>query len=149
MLSVEELTIRFGERPLLDGISFRINEGQRVALAGRNGQGKSTIFRAIMGEIAPEKGKIELNKGRTAGYLPQDVKPPEGDVTAIEQVLSGIPELGKLEKEIHRLTDAMTENPEDMDVLEKYGKAQARFEELGGYDAEARARIIMDGLGFT
>src|SRR5581483_9132963 len=149
MLSVEDLTVRFAERPLLDGISFRVAEGQRVAIAGRNGQGKSTIFRAIMHEIAPEKGKIELNKGRTAGYLPQDVKPPESDRTALEEVLEALSELKGLEAEVERLTEALAATPDDEGVLAAYGRAQARFEALGGYDADARARTILDGLGFS
>ncbi|MBI3722966.1 ABC-F family ATP-binding cassette domain-containing protein [bacterium] len=149
MLSVEDLTVRFAERPVLDGVTFRIVEGQRVALAGRNGQGKSTVFRAIMGELAPERGKIELVKGRTAGYLPQDVVPPEGDRTVIEEVLLALPEVPALEAEIQELTEALAERPEDEELLSDYGQAQARFESLGGYDIEARARTILDGLGFS
>jgi ATP-binding cassette, subfamily F, member 3 len=149
MLSVEDLTVRFAERPLLDGISFRLNGGQRVALAGRNGQGKSTLFRVLMRELAPEKGRVEINKGRTIGFLPQDVKPPESDVTAVERVLDAIKEVKELEAEVQRLTDAMGENPDDEKILAAYGRAQHRFEELGGYDIDARARTIMDGLGFT
>jgi ATPase subunit of ABC transporter with duplicated ATPase domains len=149
MLSVENLTVRFAERPLFDGISFRIAEGQRVALAGRNGQGKSTLFRVLMGEQAPEKGKIELDKGRRAGYLPQDIKPPETDRTVIEEVLEALSEVKKLEAEVERLTERMAEDPENEQVLEAYGRAQARFEALGGYDADARARTILDGLGFS
>ncbi len=149
MLSVENLTVRFAERPLFDGISFRIAEGQRVALAGRNGQGKSTLFRVLMGEQAPEKGKIELDKGRRAGYLPQDIKPPETDRTVIEEVLEALSEVKKLEAEVERLTEKMAEDPENEQVLEAYGRAQARFEALGGYDADARARTILDGLGFS
>ncbi|MEZ0230357.1 MAG: ABC-F family ATP-binding cassette domain-containing protein [Planctomycetota bacterium] len=149
MLSLEDVTVRFGERPLLDGITFRVAEGQRVALAGRNGQGKSTIFRVVMGELAPEKGKVEINKGRTAGYLPQDVKPPENDGTALAEVMSALGDLAGLEKEIDRLTEELGEKPDDQKVLDAYGKAQAKFESLGGYDADSRARTIMDGLGFT
>ena len=149
MLSVEGLTVRFAERPLMDGIAFRINEGQRVALAGRNGQGKSTLFRVIMGEQAPERGKVELAKGRRAGYLPQDVRPPANDRTAVEEVLSALSEVKALEAEVERLTIAMAEDPEDEALLDAYGRAQSRFESLGGYDADARARTIMDGLGFT
>jgi ATP-binding cassette subfamily F protein 3 len=149
MLSVEELTVRFGERPLLDGVSFRIAEGQRVALAGRNGQGKSTIFRAIMGEVAPERGRIDIAKGRTAGYLPQDVQPPSGDHTAVAEVLEALREVKDLEAEVERLAHALAEAPHDARVLDRYGAAQARFEALGGYDADARARTILDGLGFT
>jgi ATP-binding cassette, subfamily F, member 3 len=149
MLSVENLTVRFAERPTLDGVTFRVAAGQRVALQGRNGQGKSTLFRAIMGELVPEKGKIELDRGRTAGYLPQDVKPPETDGTALDQVMTALGELKQLEAEVLRLTDLLGERPEDEAVLEAYGRAQARFEALGGYDADSRARTIMDGLGFT
>src|SRR5438132_11939862 len=104
MLSVEDLTVRFAERPLLDGVSFRIAEGQRVALAGRNGQGKSTIFRAIMREIAPERGRIDLSKGRSAGYLPQDVRPPDNDHTAIAEVLEALGEVTRIEIEGRRRT---------------------------------------------
>ena len=149
MLSVEDLTVRFAERPLLDGVSFRLNEGQRVALAGRNGQGKSTVFRALMGEVRLERGKIDLVKGRKAGYLPQDVRPPESERTALEEVLEALAEVRALEAEVLRLTEAMAEDPEDEAILEAYGRAQARFEALGGYDAESRARTIMDGLGFS
>jgi ATP-binding cassette subfamily F protein 3 len=149
MLFVDDLTVKFAERPLLDGISFRVNAGQRVALAGRNGQGKSTVFRAIMHELAPEKGKIELDKGRSVGYLPQDVAPPDSDRTALEEVLEALPEVKALEIQVAELTNAMAERPDDEELLSDYGQAQARFESLGGYEVEARARTIMDGLGFS
>jgi ATP-binding cassette, subfamily F, member 3 len=149
MLSVENLTIRFAERAILNGVSFRLNEGQRVALAGRNGQGKSTLFRALLGETLPDEGKVVLDKGRRAGYLPQDIEPPESDGTAIEEVLEALGEVKALEAEVERLITAMCETPDDEKVLAAYGQAQARFEALGGYDADARARTIMHGLGFT
>jgi ATP-binding cassette, subfamily F, member 3 len=149
MLSVENLTVRFAQRPTLDAISFRVSEGQRVAVAGRNGQGKSTLFRVLMGEQAPESGRIELDKGRRAGYLPQDVKPPQTDRTVIEEVLEAVAEVKQLEDEVQRLTEAMCERPEDEQILAAYGRAQARFEALGGYDLDSRARTIMDGLGFS
>ena len=149
MLHVDDLTVRFAERPIFDGLSFRVAAGQRVALAGRNGQGKSTLFRVIMGEQAPERGKVELDRGRTAGYLPQDVAPPDGDETAVELVLGALADVRALEAEVERLTGLLCERPEDEGVLDAYGRAQARFEALGGYDADARARTIMDGLGFT
>ena len=149
MLYVEDLTVRFAERPTLNGVTFRITAGQRVALAGRNGQGKSTLFRALTGEVGHERGKIELDKGRRMGYLPQDVRPPEGDKTALMEVMEALKEVNALEAEVLRLTEAMAENPEDESILTAYGKAQDRFEALGGYDADARARTIMDGLGFS
>jgi len=149
MLHVDTVTLQLGERRLLNEVSFRLNAGQRVALAGRNGQGKSTLFRAIMGEIGVDRGKIELDKGRRAGYLAQEVSPPGDGRTAVEEVLEALSEVKRLEAEVERLIEAMTEDPEDEGVIEAYGRAQARFEELGGYDADSRARTIMHGLGFT
>lgn len=149
MLFVDDVVLRVGDRKLLDKVSFRLNAGQRVAVAGRNGQGKSTLFRAIMGEVGLDGGKIELDGGRRAGYLAQDVQPPTDDRTAIAEVLEALAEVKALEVEIERLIAAMSERPDDDGVLAAYGRAQDRFESLGGYDAEPRARTIMHGLGFT
>jgi len=149
MLDVQGLLLRFGRRTIFNDVSFRLGAGQRVALAGRNGQGKSTLFRVIMGEAAGEQGEVNLGKGRTVGYLAQDVAPPEEETTVVAEVLSGIPELGQLEKKVERLLVELGENPEDEKVLNAYGRAQARFEELGGYSAEAKARTILHGLGFS
>lgn len=149
MLFVNDVTLRVGDRTLFETINFRVTEGQRVALAGRNGQGKSTLFRVITGELGVDGGKVELDRGRRAGYLPQEVDPPTDDRTAVEEVLEALSEVKTLEAEIERLIEAMTETPEDMGVIEAYGRAQDRFEALGGYDADSRARTIMHGLGFT
>jgi ATPase subunit of ABC transporter with duplicated ATPase domains len=149
MLSVENLYVRFGERPLFDGISLRVNEGQRVALAGRNGQGKSTLMKVVSGQQAPERGLVSLQKGKTVGYLPQDIRPPEDDRTVLEEALSGKAEVVALEQEVKRLTHALEENHEDEALLAKYGRAQAQYEALGGYAAEARAKEVLDGLGFS
>jgi ATP-binding cassette, subfamily F, member 3 len=149
MLAVEGLTIRFGDKPLLDGVGLRVNAGQRVALAGRNGQGKSTLFRCITGEQGFDRGTISMAKGRTVGYLPQDILPPDDERSAIEEVLSGIPELGELEILIHRLTERLSHGDDDPALLKRYGKAQARFEALDGYGVEAKGRTILHGLGFS
>jgi ATP-binding cassette subfamily F protein 3 len=149
MLSVENLSVRFGEKPLFDGISLRVNAGQRVCLAGRNGQGKSTLMKVISGLQAPEGGTVSMAKGATVGYLQQDVHPPEDDRTVLEEALSGKAEIVRLEVEVKRLTHLLEERPEDEGVLAKYGKAQAAYEALGGYAAEARAKEVLAGLGFT
>ncbi|MBL4844392.1 MAG: ABC-F family ATP-binding cassette domain-containing protein [Planctomycetes bacterium] len=149
MLHVDNLSVRLGGRLLMDGVTFRISEGQRVALAGRNGQGKSTFFRVLTGEVGADRGKVDLGNGRRVGYLPQEINPPDSDVTAVKAVLEALGEVKKLEAEVERCIALMCERPEDEKVIEAYGRAQARFEELGGYDADARARTIMNGLGFT
>ena len=149
MLSVEDLTLRMGGRTLFNGVSFRVSEGQRVALAGRNGQGKSTFFRVLTGELGCDGGKVEIEGGRRVGYLPQEINPPDHDQTAVEAVLTALGEVKALEAEVERLIEKMCTDPDDEKVVDAYGRAQARFEELGGYDADSRARTIMNGLGFS
>ncbi len=149
MLSVDSLFVRFGEKPLFDGIALRVNDGQRVALAGRNGQGKSTLMKIVAGQQAPERGTVAMAKGRTVGYLPQDVRPPEDDRTVLEEALSGKSEVVRLEQEVRRITHELGERPDDQALLARYGKAQAAYEALGGYAAEARAKEVLAGLGFS
>jgi ATP-binding cassette, subfamily F, member 3 len=149
MLSIENVRLRLGEKTLFDGVGFRLAAGQRIALAGRNGQGKSTLFRVLTGEMLPDSGKVELDKGRRVGYLPQDISPPKTDRTAIEEVLTALAEVRRLEAEVERLIELMCERPDDEKVLAAYGKAQDSFEDLGGYDADSRGRTIMHGLGFS
>ena len=149
MLSVEDVELKFSDKPLLRGVSFRINEGQRVALAGRNGQGKTTLFRVVAGEVLPERGTVSLAKGKRAGYLPQDVQPPASDRTVIEEVVAAVPEVAHLEAEVERLAHEVAASPEDEGLLRAYGRAQARLEALDAYGLEARARVILDGLAFS
>ena len=149
MLSVEDVELKFSDKPLLKGVSFRLNEGQRIALAGRNGQGKTTLFRVIAGEVHPEKGSVSLAKGKRVGYLPQDVAPPENDRTVIAELLSAVPEAAQLAAEAERLAHAVAEAPHDEAVLRAYGRVQTRLEGLDAWGLEARARTILDGLGFS
>ena len=148
MISVEGLLLRYSDKPLFDDISLRVNGGQRVALAGRNGQGKSTLMKVIAGHIHPERGSVDLAKGRKIGYLPQDIKPPENDRTVLEEALSGLGDVVRLEEELRHLTEEIAARPEDMEVLERYGAAQAAFEAQDGYAAEARTKEVLAGLGF-
>ena len=149
MLAVEDLELKFSDKPLFRGVSFRLNEGQRIALAGRNGQGKTTLFRVIAGEVLPEKGSVSLAKGKRVGYLPQDVKPPEHERPVIEELLSAVPELRELEAEVERLAHEVAEAPEDEQLLRAYGRAQTRLEGLDAWGLEAKARTILNGLGFS
>ena len=112
-----------------------------VCVAGRNGQGKSTLFKTILGWQACDRGKVTIAKGSTLGYLPQDIKPPEGDRRVIDEVLSAIPRLGELEERIGRLTEELGNAPDDASVLAKYGQAQAEFEALDTRQSESEARL--------
>lgn len=98
MLSIQDLTYRIGGRLLLDSVSVNIPAGHRVGLVGPNGTGKSTLFRLIAGEIAPDGGEIALIKGATLGMVRQDL--PDDETTLIDVVLAADKERTALLKEL-------------------------------------------------
>jgi ATP-binding cassette subfamily F protein 3 len=135
MLSVQDLTYRVGGRTLLDRASFSISAGHRIGLVGPNGVGKSTLFKLISGELVPDGGKITLIKGATLGMVRQDL--PDDNTTLINVVLDSDTERAALLKEAETVEDP-----------ERMGYIFPRLEEIGAYDAPARAAAILAGLGF-
>ena len=73
ILSVSDVSLAFGQKTILDRVSFSLNEGDRLGIIGQNGAGKTTLFRLITGEYTPDSGNIFLSKGKTMGLLRQDV----------------------------------------------------------------------------
>jgi ATPase subunit of ABC transporter with duplicated ATPase domains len=125
-------------------------KGERVGLVGPNGSGKSTIFRMIMREEQPDGGQVSIDRGVTVGYFSQDVGEMKGR-SVLEETLAGAGEVSEAGRELRELEIAMGD-PERMDemeqLIERFGHAQARFDQLGGYALDARAREILAGLGF-
>jgi ATP-binding cassette subfamily F protein 3 len=78
MISVDNVTIRFGAFTLFDGISFQVNAGDRIGLVGRNGAGKTTILNLITGKQEPDEGRVVITSGKSTGYLPQQMKHSKG-----------------------------------------------------------------------
>src|SRR5262245_49605674 len=87
MISLIDVHKSFGQQTLLTGASLQINQGDRFALVGPNGAGKSTLFKMILGLEEPDKGKLAIKRGVTAGYLPQE-NPPLSDKTVLDQALA-------------------------------------------------------------
>ncbi len=125
-------------------------KGEKVGLVGPNGSGKSTLFRMIMKEEQPDGGTVAIDRGVTVGYFSQDVGEMAGR-SVVAETMAGAGEVSKAAEELHALEHAMAD-PEQADKLEelvdRFGHAQARFDELGGYALEAKAREILAGLGF-
>jgi len=95
LLSLDSIGLSYGLPPLLEGVSFAIERGERICLIGRNGAGKSTLLRIIAGELQPDSGRIHLSQGLRIGYLAQDL--PAGSAASVfEVVVSGLGELGAL-----------------------------------------------------
>ena len=150
ILLADKVSKSFGGRTLYEGATLQLNAGQRWALVGPNGAGKTTLLKIVMGTETPDEGTVSFQKGTTVGYLEQEAK-LAGHDTALEEVMASATEIRSLGARISEL-EAQIANAGDGDglesLLDEYGHAQDRFERLGGYELESRARAILCGLGF-
>jgi ATPase subunit of ABC transporter with duplicated ATPase domains len=150
MIRLDSVSKQHGSQILFLDASMSVFRGEKVGLVGPNGSGKSTIFRMIVGEEPPDSGQVAVDKGITIGYFSQDVGEMSGR-TVLEETMAGAGEVSEAAHELHALEHAMGD-PEQADelesLIERFGHAQARFDELGGYALESRAREILTGLGF-
>lgn len=141
MIKVNNLYKNFGSKCILSDVSFSIGEGQKVALVGNNGTGKTTLLKMLAGVEKSDSGSIEINKNSLIGYLPQDTSLYE-DMT-IEEYLKKISGIDILEKEIEELLPKL----EDPNSLERYGEIYEKFEKLGGHIFNQRIETVMAGFG--
>jgi ATP-binding cassette subfamily F protein 3 len=133
--------------PLFDGVSFKVERRDRVALSGPNGAGKTTLLRALVGETSLQGGDLAFQKGARVAL--HDQRPPlERRLSLREYVLSGATDLLDLEAELRRLEEAMAAGDHAPATMRRYGEAQARLEHAGGYDWRERATAVLRGLGF-
>ncbi len=146
----DKISKSFGGRVLYTSASLQLNAGERWALVGPNGSGKTTFLKIFMGLEAPDEGTISFAKDTSIGYLEQETK-LFGNRSALQEVIESAQEIKSVEArvaELERLISS-TEPGRELDrLLEEYGHAQDRFERLGGYELESRARQILAGLGF-
>lgn len=150
MLAASGLRVAYGARALFDDLSIRLLSSQRTALVGGNGEGKTTLLEVLVGLRDIDAGEVHRPKDLRVGYLPQDL---ETDVsgTVISEAMSGATHLTDLADELHLLEGRLGNvgDPDHDQVLERYGEARSRFEQLGGYALEAEAHRILSGLGFA
>ena len=136
MLNIQNLTYLQSGVPLLQNVNLQAFAGQRIGLVGKNGCGKSTLFRLMRGEIRPDGGEISLQSGKTLACVEQEIA--NSGQPALEFVLDGDAELRLLEKTLAQ---------ENHDPA--WFEAQHRYEAIDGYGARARAAQLLDGLGFA
>jgi ATPase subunit of ABC transporter with duplicated ATPase domains len=148
MISFTRVNKQYGGQILFVDASFQINPSEKIGLVGPNGAGKSTIFRLIVGDEEADDGVIERPRKLTLGYFKQDVGDLKGR-SILAETVSGAGEVAELGIEMVEL-GAKMENPgDDFDeVIARFGEVQARYQDLGGYELEARAQAILHGLGF-
>ena len=135
MLQIQDITIRLGGRTIIDHASAVLPPRACVGLIGRNGAGKSTIMKAIIGELDPDDGSIEMPRGMRLGYIAQEA--PSGSATPFETVLAADTERAALLEEAESCTDP-----------DRLGDVHDRLIAIDAYTAPARAGSILTGLGF-
>ena len=146
----DKVSKSFGGRTLYSQATLQLNAGERWALVGPNGSGKTTFLKIFMGLEPADEGSITFAKETTVGYLEQETK-LAGKKTALAEVVDSAQEVKRYERLVSELEQkiSVTESGPELDrLLEQYGHAQDRFERLGGYELESRARQILSGLGF-
>jgi len=138
MLSARDLTLRRGPQALFELVNFTVFRGDKVGITGANGTGKSSLFAAILGELAPDHGDIDLPAAIKTAHVEQDIA--ASPRPAIEFVLDGDAELRKVQ--------AAIEDAERRDAAMTLAELYSSLEAIDGYRARARGAAIMHGLGF-
>lgn len=146
ILQLEHISKSFGSRVLFSGVSFRLEEYDRLALVGPNGAGKTTLLNIITGNEYADEGRVVFAKGAKVGYLEQEAIEMD-DRSVFEEVLSAQCEILAQEQRMRVLEQALGDNPSDSQ-LAAYGRACDAYEAMGGYVLESRVRSVLFGLGF-
>ena len=129
---------------ILDGFTLKVDEGERVGLLGKNGAGKTTIFRIMTGQVDPDEGTVVIAPGKRMGLISQIPVYPEG-YTVYDVLDTAFSRLHAMERELTELAAGMGENTSP-DVMARYDKLTAAFESGGGYDTETRLNKVCNGL---
>ena len=150
ILSCQTISKSYGTVPILQDISFHMNEREKVAVVGINGAGKSTLFKIMIKELEPDSGNVIFSKGLAVGYLSQQQGLEKG-CTIYNEVLKVKAEILKMEERIRELELEMkTASSEDLEKkLEEYTRLTHSFEQNNGYACRSEVTGVLKGLGFS
>ena len=151
MIRLDTISKRNGHRLVFVEASAALQRGEKIGLVGPNGAGKTTLFRMITRQEDPDEGQILIDRGTSIGFFSQDVGDMAGR-SAVAEVMDGAGPVSAVAAELATLEAALAD-PDQADqldaILERFGEIQARFEELGGYALDSKAREVLAGLGFS
>ncbi|PSR14702.1 MAG: glycosyl transferase family 2 [Bacteroidetes bacterium] len=153
MITLSDIYIQYGNRILLDHITFVIGDKDKVGLVGRNGAGKSTLLKIISGNQRADEGNISMPSGSTIGFLHQEMNIPKGK-TVMEETLTAFSEVRDIEQRLAQIhVDMETRTDYESDsyhkLIEDFSHYNDRFLLLGGDRMEAEAETVLKGLGFA
>jgi ATP-binding cassette subfamily F protein uup len=143
IIRLDNVSLAYGHLPLLSHVDLQVDAGERVCLVGRNGTGKSTLFRVIAGAAAPDEGEIWRMETLRVAHLEQEV-PPDTEQTIFEVVAGGLGELGALLTEFHNLTQH--HGLAQRDLLRALADLQARIETLDGWNVNQKVETVITRL---
>ncbi len=151
LLTVTNLKHAYGNRIILEGVSFSVEPGERIGIVGRNGAGKSTLLKAAAGLLPADAGLISLQRGSRAGYLHQDpILDPDETLRGAAE--SAFAELHRLHRELDELyaRAETTTDPAELDrLLKKQADVEQRMQAAGGYAIDHKIAEVLHGLGFS
>ncbi len=150
ILSCTNIEHRYGDQIILAGVSLSVEAGDRIGIVGRNGEGKSTLLKALGGVLVPLRGTVGLQRGAKAGYLQQDVTLDPGD-TLFGAAERAFERLHALHEEQHAAYDAMANASGDEleKLMQRVGDIETQIDAMGGLETEHRIAEVLHGLGFT
>jgi ATPase subunit of ABC transporter with duplicated ATPase domains len=151
MIRLDSISKQNGQQLLFIEASAALQKGEKVGLVGPNGAGKTTLFRMITGQEQPDEGLVLVDRGVSIGFFSQDVGEMSGR-SAVAEVMEGAGAVSGVAAELASLEAALAdpERADEMEALiERFGEVQGRFEEMGGYALEGRAREVLAGLSFS
>ena len=133
---------------VLDGVTFQIDQGERVGLLGKNGAGKTTLFKILTGELDCDEGTVTISPGHRMGLISQIPVYPEG-YTVDDVLRSAFGRLHALTAEMEELAGRMAAGETDPAILKRYGSLSERFEVFGGYDTDVAISKVANGLSIS
>ena len=150
ILSCNHISKSYGVDTILDDCSFFVNDGEKAAIVGNNGAGKSTIMKIIMGELSADNGTITLGKNKTIGYLAQ-YQDLASHNSIYDEVKSVKADIINMEKKLVEYEKAMSgvSGDELHKLMENYTNLEHRFQLLNGYSYKSEIEGVIKGLGFT
>ena len=147
VLKISGLSKSFGIKTVFENVSFEVRSGERIGLVGANGAGKTTLLKCIMGAEEADKGSVKASDGAIIGYLRQDFNYTSHTIR--EEMEDAWKDVLYYKDRMETLARELESTKSDEKLVEAYGRAEARFEFLGGYDDESTTRKILTGLGFS
>jgi len=144
LLHLDQVSLAFGDKPLLDKAELRIEAGERVCLVGRNGEGKSTLLKLILGINHADSGQMRIDPSAVIGHLDQEL-PEQRSISVFDAVAEGLGEVGTLIRDYHHIIHDVTEDPSEAN-LKKLEHLQHKLEAQDGWSLEQRVESTLSRL---